>query len=107
MRSFAFRKFEYNRFFFRPSSGYGRLPPFVSPVGFLDIFGEAGRHNHYLQSFGTVDHQLELHVRALALSIELVKCSPCLPLPHPVSIILCSCIPLPFETLPVVFTWLP
>lgn len=79
--------------------------PFVSPVGFFDILGEAGRHNHYLQSFGTVDRQLELHVRALALSIELVKCSPSLLLP--VSIILCSCIPFPFETLPVVFTCLP
>lgn len=54
--------------------------PFVqSTVGFFDIFGQAGRHNHYLQSFGTVDRQLELHVRALALSIELLKCAPALP----------------------------
>lgn len=87
MRSIALRKFEYNRFLFsRPSCGCGRLPFCSVHCRLFRYFWpgrQAGRHNHYLQSFGTVDRQLELHVRALALSIELLKCAPTLPFLSP------------------------
>lgn len=77
MRSIALRKFEYNRFLF---VGVADSPFVQSTVGFsIFLARQAGRHNHYLQSFGTVDRQLELHVRALALSIELLKCAPASP----------------------------